>query len=422
MHRNGLEQPYRDVRQGLALLTGGLLWPAHLPRRRGASGAVASPVAHGTGRRRGRGVPAGHPRQGRARDRRADVARRAARPQRPAHLARRRAAHGPTRPAPPRSPAPSPSTPTTRKVSRASASTRTSQQPGDLPLLRAPARHPRRRRPRDRHRRGLRQVRRRQPALPLRPQGGRDPRPGQREEGPRRRDHPRHLLPRRRRHRLRRRRATSTCRPATTPTRSPPTATRRSTNAPGRNPAFDARRTSGNTNDLRGKILRIKVADDGVVHRSPTGNLFAPGTDRTRPEIYAMGFRNPFRFSVDKTTGIVYVGDYGPDAGAADPDRGPGGQVEFAGSRSRQLRLAVLHRRQRRLHRLRLRHRHVRADVRLRRAEEHLAAQHRPDRPAAGPGAPGSPTTAAPCPSSAAARESPMGGPVYHYDAGSTPR
>ncbi|WP_137992300.1 ThuA domain-containing protein [Streptomyces vilmorinianum] len=98
---------------------------------------------------------------------------------------------------------------------------------------------------------------------------------------------------------------------------------------PGRNPAFDARRTSGNTNDLRGKILRIKVADDGT-YTIPDGNLFAPGTDKTRPEIYAMGFRNPFRFSVDKATGVLYVGDYGPDAGAADPTRGPAGQVEFA--------------------------------------------------------------------------------------------
>ncbi|MFB8036488.1 ThuA domain-containing protein [Streptomyces sp. NPDC056004] len=98
---------------------------------------------------------------------------------------------------------------------------------------------------------------------------------------------------------------------------------------PDRNPVFDARRSAGNTNDLRGKILRIKVADDGT-YTVPEGNLFAPGTDKTRPEIYAMGFRNPFRFTVDKPTGIVYVGDYGPDAGAADPKRGPGGQVEFA--------------------------------------------------------------------------------------------
>lgn len=96
-----------------------------------------------------------------------------------------------------------------------------------------------------------------------------------------------------------------------------------------RNPAFDAQRTSGNTNDLRGKILRIKVNADGS-YAVPDGNLFAPGTDRTRPEIYAMGFRNPFRFSVDKKTGILYVGEYGPDAGAANASRGPAGQVEFA--------------------------------------------------------------------------------------------
>jgi len=96
-----------------------------------------------------------------------------------------------------------------------------------------------------------------------------------------------------------------------------------------RNPAFDAQRSAGNTNDLRGKILRVKVNADGS-YSVPDGNLFAPGTDRTRPEIYAMGFRNPFRFSVDKATGILYIGEYGPDAGAADPARGPAGQVEFA--------------------------------------------------------------------------------------------
>ncbi len=95
-----------------------------------------------------------------------------------------------------------------------------------------------------------------------------------------------------------------------------------------RNPAFDAQRSSANTNDLRGKLLRIKVAADGS-YTVPEGNLFAPGTDKTRPEIYAMGFRNPFRFSVDRTTGWIYLGDYGPDAGGANPTRGPGGQVEF---------------------------------------------------------------------------------------------
>ncbi|SDT04982.1 PQQ-dependent sugar dehydrogenase [Actinoplanes derwentensis] len=94
-----------------------------------------------------------------------------------------------------------------------------------------------------------------------------------------------------------------------------------------RNPAFDAQRTSANTDDLRGKILRIKVNSDGS-YAVPAGNLFAPGTASTRPEIYAMGFRNPFRMSVDRATGAVYVGDYGPDSGTTT-GRGPSGQVEF---------------------------------------------------------------------------------------------
>ncbi|MFE2757835.1 PQQ-dependent sugar dehydrogenase [Actinosynnema sp. NPDC059335] len=96
----------------------------------------------------------------------------------------------------------------------------------------------------------------------------------------------------------------------------------------GRNPAYDAQRTAGNTNDLRGKVLRIKVNADGT-YSIPAGNLFPPGTARTRPEIYVMGLRNPFRFNVDKATGTIYLGDYGPDAGSTNASRGPAGQVEF---------------------------------------------------------------------------------------------
>ncbi|MGC4770225.1 PQQ-dependent sugar dehydrogenase [Micromonospora sp. DT44] len=95
-----------------------------------------------------------------------------------------------------------------------------------------------------------------------------------------------------------------------------------------RNPQFDAQRSAGNTNDLRGKVLRIKPQADGT-YTIPSGNLFAPGTANTRPEIYAMGMRNPFRMSVDKATGVVYVGDYGPDSGSTNSSRGPSGQVEF---------------------------------------------------------------------------------------------
>ncbi|MBP2328825.1 glucose/arabinose dehydrogenase [Kibdelosporangium banguiense] len=95
-----------------------------------------------------------------------------------------------------------------------------------------------------------------------------------------------------------------------------------------RNPQYDAQRTAGNTNDLRGKLLRIKPQPDGT-YTIPAGNLFPAGTAQTRPEIYAMGLRNPFRMSVDKATGVVYLGDYGPDAGTTNAGRGPSGQVEF---------------------------------------------------------------------------------------------
>ncbi|WP_220039695.1 PQQ-dependent sugar dehydrogenase [Nonomuraea aridisoli] len=95
-----------------------------------------------------------------------------------------------------------------------------------------------------------------------------------------------------------------------------------------RNPAFDAQRSSANTNDLRGKILRIKVGEDGS-YTIPDGNLFAPGTEKTRPEIYAMGLRNPFRIELNRTNGDLYVADYSPDARQPDPERGPAGQGKW---------------------------------------------------------------------------------------------
>ncbi|WP_113705234.1 ThuA domain-containing protein [Nonomuraea lactucae] len=91
---------------------------------------------------------------------------------------------------------------------------------------------------------------------------------------------------------------------------------------------LDAARTSGNTNDLRGKILRIKPKADGG-YDVPEGNLYPPGTARTRPEIFAMGFRNPFRFTVDQKSGWLHVADYGPDRGGPTTDRGPEGLVEY---------------------------------------------------------------------------------------------
>ncbi|MBY5161403.1 ThuA domain-containing protein [Salsipaludibacter albus] len=102
-------------------------------------------------------------------------------------------------------------------------------------------------------------------------------------------------------------------------------------NAPGMNPGFDARRGAGSTNDLRGKILRIHPEDDGS-YSIPDGNLFDEAddtADQTRPEIFVMGARNPFRMDVDSETNSVSWGDYGPDAGSADPNRGPMGIVEW---------------------------------------------------------------------------------------------
>ncbi|MER5627694.1 PQQ-dependent sugar dehydrogenase [Streptosporangium sp. NPDC002544] len=98
--------------------------------------------------------------------------------------------------------------------------------------------------------------------------------------------------------------------------------------APGMNPGLDARRGAGNSNDLRGKILRITVQEDGS-YTVPAGNLFPPGTAKTRPEIFVTGVRNAFRMDVDDVTGTVSWADYGPDAGAPDPARGPLGYVEW---------------------------------------------------------------------------------------------
>ncbi|MFD6755643.1 PQQ-dependent sugar dehydrogenase [Micromonospora gifhornensis] len=101
---------------------------------------------------------------------------------------------------------------------------------------------------------------------------------------------------------------------------------------PGRHPAYDAQRSSANTNDLRGKILRIKVGAKGG-YTVPKGNLFKKGTPNTRPEIYLMGLRNPFRIELDRKSDTLFVGDYSPDARQPNPDRGPAGQGKWIAAR-----------------------------------------------------------------------------------------
>lgn len=90
---------------------------------------------------------------------------------------------------------------------------------------------------------------------------------------------------------------------------------------------WDGRSTSSNTNDLRGKVLRIKPRPEGG-YDIPAGNLFPAGTAKTRPEIYTMGTRNPYRISVDQRTNYLYWGDVGPDAGNDSPTRGSRGYDE----------------------------------------------------------------------------------------------
>jgi cytochrome c len=96
---------------------------------------------------------------------------------------------------------------------------------------------------------------------------------------------------------------------------------------PDRSP-WDAQKSSSNTNDLRGKIIRIHPEADGT-YTIPEDNLFTKGTGKTRPEIYVMGVRNPFRITVDKNTGFLYWGDVGPDAAKPDSIKGPAGFDEF---------------------------------------------------------------------------------------------
>lgn len=109
-------------------------------------------------------------------------------------------------------------------------------------------------------------------------------------------------------------------------TANPPAGTSNLDERPGFENADD-QRTAGNTNDLRGKILRIHPEDDGT-YTIPDGNLFAKDLPKTRPEIYTMGHRNPWRVSIDSETGYIYWGEVGPDA-SEETDRGPRGYDEF---------------------------------------------------------------------------------------------
>ena len=86
------------------------------------------------------------------------------------------------------------------------------------------------------------------------------------------------------------------------------------------NPDADDQGHAANTNDYRGKILRIHPTPDGK-YTVPPGNLKefygsmwnASDLALVKPEIYTMGHRNPYTLAVDDVQGLLAWGDVGPD-------------------------------------------------------------------------------------------------------------
>lgn len=76
--------------------------------------------------------------------------------------------------------------------------------------------------------------------------------------------------------------------------------------------ANDPQNRSQNVDELLGKMLRINVdqANGSTPYSSPSDNPFF-GATAGRDEIFALGLRNPFRFSFDRATGQLYAGDVG---------------------------------------------------------------------------------------------------------------
>ncbi|MFL5835555.1 MAG: PQQ-dependent sugar dehydrogenase [Solirubrobacteraceae bacterium] len=76
----------------------------------------------------------------------------------------------------------------------------------------------------------------------------------------------------------------------------------------------DPNRYGQNLGVLYGKLLRIDPrASGGRPYTVPDSNPFV-GRSGVRPEIYAYGLRNPWRFSFDRSTGAITIGDVGQGA------------------------------------------------------------------------------------------------------------
>lgn len=80
------------------------------------------------------------------------------------------------------------------------------------------------------------------------------------------------------------------------------------------------------TDTLLGKILRIDV-DSGDPYAIPDGNPFVGQLPEVphKPEIWDIGMRNPWRFSFDRATGDLWIGDVGQDT-YEEVDAAPAGE------------------------------------------------------------------------------------------------
>jgi len=77
--------------------------------------------------------------------------------------------------------------------------------------------------------------------------------------------------------------------------------------------ANDPERNALDTSSLLGKLLRIDPrADGGRPYSIPADNPFADDPEAA-PEVYSYGLRNPWRFSFDRETGALSIGDVGQD-------------------------------------------------------------------------------------------------------------
>jgi glucose/arabinose dehydrogenase len=91
--------------------------------------------------------------------------------------------------------------------------------------------------------------------------------------------------------------------------------------------SYDEHQNAQRLDTVLGKILRVDV-DGGSPYAIPPDNPFV-NTPGARPEVWAHGLRNPWRFSFDRATGELYIADVGQNTWEwvfVQPAAGAGGE------------------------------------------------------------------------------------------------